>query len=185
MSDNKTSVSTITKMEGINAFDDKNKNVLAVMEWRKWLSYLSRSEKESIAFLESEIKYLSNQELAELEKYRQQARIAKLLKAYGTSECSEDEYKEVHDFMKNESLEQLILSKLTLDELNSAKEAINQLSKQSSEQLGRMLEEYQKPEVYARLPIIDSYVVHMLSQIYFVKDINNPKNGINAKAKEK
>lgn len=69
--------------------------------------------------------------LSELDEFREnlcQKRMLDLIKIYGTEQISKDEYMEVYDYIKNESIDRIMLSKLTKEELYYARENISKYS---------------------------------------------------------
>ena len=93
-------------------------NVSPDIEWIKWLSYEPEFEKKRIEYFDSKkVSELSYEELEEASSYSRNKIFARLFKIYGTSECSEEDYMKVYDYMCNESIEELMLRKLTSEEL--------------------------------------------------------------------
>ncbi len=149
-------------------------NVSPDVEWIKWLSYEPEFEKQRISYLESKKESeLSYDELEEVAKYRRNRTIANLFKTYGTPECSEDDYMKVYDYMRHESIEKLMLSKLTIEELHYAKKEITRLSKVDKKQLNTKVTEEKKIERYEQLPMVDSYILHVVSEINYIRNIND------------
>lgn len=156
-------------------------NVSPDMEWIKWLSYEPEFEKKRIEYFDSKKKSeLSYEELEEASRYSRNKIFARLFKIYGTSECSEEDYMKVYDYMCNESIEKLMLSKLTSEELRYAKQEITRLSEISKEQLRAMVNEAQKPEKYEQLSMVDSYVLHVISDISYARSKSNLSREIEA-----
>ena len=140
------------------------------VEWIKWLSYVPEFEKKRIEYFDSKkISELSLEELEEAKRYNRNKIFARLIKTYGTSECSKEDYMRVYDYMCNESIEELMLSKLTSEELRYAKNAISRLSKLPNEQLCVKVKEEQIPEKYEQLSMVDSYILHIISKINHVR----------------
>ena len=160
-------------------------NVSPDIEWIKWLSYEPEFEKKRIEYFdtkkESELSY---EELEEASKYSRNKIFAKLFKIYGTSECSEEDYMRVYDYMCNESIEELMLSKLTSEELKYAKKEIIRLSKVSKEQLSAKVKEEQKPENYAQLSMVDSYILHIISDINYARSMSDLNRKIDAQLEQ-
>ena len=77
----------------------------------------------------------------------------------------------VYDYMCSESIEKLMLSKLTSEELRYAKQEITKLSKVSKEQIRTKLNVEQKPEKYEQLSMVDSYILHVISKINFARSL--------------
>lgn len=160
-------------------------NVLHDIEWIKWLSYEPEFEKRRIEYLDSKkISELSYEELEEASRYSKNKFFAKLFKIYRTDECSEDDYMKVYDYMCKESIEELMLSKLTSEELRYAKQEITRLSEVSKEQLSAKVNEEQKPEKYEQLSMIDSYILHIISNINYAKSMSDLNKKIEAQLEQ-
>lgn len=147
-------------------------NVDPYIEWIKWLSYIPEYENKRIEYFDSKkISELTYEELEEASRYSRNKIFARLFKIYGTRECSEEDYMKVYDYMCSESIEKLMLSKLTSEELQYAKQEITKLSKVSKEQIRTKLNEEQKPEKYEQLSMVDSYILHVISKINFARSL--------------
>ena len=99
--------------------------------------------------------------------------MAKLFKIYGTSKCKEEEYMLVYDYMVNESIEKLMLSKLTKEELQYAKKEIIRLSKIPKEELNTKITKERTKENYPKLSMVDSYILHVISDINHNRNVSN------------
>ena len=86
--------------------------------------------------------------------------------------------------MCNESIEKLTLSKLTSEELQYAKQEIMRLIKISEEDLSAKIEEEQKPEKYNQLSMVDSYILHLISNINYARGNANLNREINAQLEQ-
>ncbi len=149
-------------------------NISPNIEWIKWLSYEPEFEKKRIEYLDSKkISELSYEELQEACRYSRDRTFAKLFKIYGTSECSEEIYMKVYDYMCNESIEELMLRKLTAEELQYAKQEITRLSEISKEQLSAKVADKQKLETYEQLSMAESYILHIISSINYDKSMSD------------
>lgn len=149
-----------------------NGGVSPDIEWLKWLSYEPEFEKQRIRYLNSKkSSELSYEELEEKIKYNKNRELAKLFKSYGTAQCLEDDYMKVYDCMFNESIEKLMLSKLTKEEIRYAKKEITRLSKMEKKQLSAKIDEETKK--YEQLPMVDSYILHVVSDINFCRGLND------------
>ncbi len=156
-------------------------NVPPIIEWIKWLSYEPEFEKKRIKYFGSKkASELSYEEREEASRYSRNKIFAKLFKIYGTSECSKEDYMKVYDYMCNESIKELMLSKLTTEELQYAKQEITRLSKVSKEQLSAKVKEEQKPENYTQLSMVDSYILHLISDIDYARSISDLDREIDA-----
>lgn len=160
-------------------------NISPDIEWIKWLSYEPEFEKKRIEYFDSKkISELSYEELEEASRYIRNKIFARLFKIYGTSECSEEDYMKVYDYMCNESIEKLMLSKLTSEELRYAKQEITRLSEVSKEQLSAKVNEEQKPERYEQLSMVDSYILHIISDIDYARSISSLNREIEAQLEQ-
>lgn len=160
-------------------------NVDPYIEWIKWLSYIPEFEKKRIEYFDTKkISELTYEELEEACRYSRNKIFAKLFKIYGTTECSEEDYMKVYDYMCSESIEKLMLSKLTTEELQYATQEITKLSKVSKEQISAKLSEEQKPEKYEQLSMADSYILHIISKINFARSLDELDSNIEARLKE-
>lgn len=160
-------------------------NVSPDIEWIKWLSYEPEFEKKRIEYFDTKkVSELSYEELEEASKYSRNKIFAKLFKIYGTNECSEEDYMRVYDYMCNESIEELMLSKLTSEELKYAKKETIRLSKVSKEQLSAKVKEEQKTENYAQLSMVDSYILHIISDINYARSMSDLNRKIDAQLEQ-
>ena len=160
-------------------------NISPDIEWIKWLSYEPEFEKKRIEYFDSKkISELSYEELEEASRYSRNKIFARLFKIYGTSECSEEDYMKVYDYMCNESIEKLMLSKLTSEELRYSKQEITRLSEVSKEQLSAKVNEEQKPERYEQLSMVDSYILHIISDIDYARSISSLNREIEAQLEQ-
>lgn len=160
-------------------------NISPDVEWIKWLSYESEFEKNRIEYLNSKkISELSYEELEEAISYRRNKIYGRLFKIYGTSECSEEDYMKVYDYMCNESIEKLMLKKLTSEELQYARQEITRLSKVPKEQLSAKVNEKQILEKYEQLSMVDSYILHIISDINYARSISDLNRKIEAQLEQ-
>ena len=160
-------------------------NISPDIEWIKWLSYESEFEKKRIEYLDSKrVSELSYEELEEAIGYRKNKIFAELFKIYGTSECSQEDYMKVYDYMCNESIEKLMLKKLTSEELKYAREEITRLSKVSKEQLSAKVKDEQIREKYEQLSMVDSYILHIISDINYVRSLSDLNKKIEAQLEQ-
>lgn len=160
-------------------------NVSPDIEWIKWLSYEPEFEKKRIEYFDSKkVSELSYEELEEASKYSRNKIFARLFRIYGTSECSEEDYMRVYDYICNESIEELMLSKLTSEELRYARQEITRLSKVPKEQLSAKVNEEQKPEKYEQLSMVDSYILHIISDIDYARSMSDLNRKIEAQLEQ-
>jgi hypothetical protein len=158
-------------------------NVNPITEWIKWLSYLPDFQMKKIeAIKNTKAANLSLSELDELRSFVYQNRMLDLIKIYGTDQISKDEYLEVYDYMSKESIDRIMLSKLTKEELEYAKEKIAKCRLLSREELNMKVKKEQ--ETYNSLSMVDSYILHIISRIDYRRSMAKLNNEINAKLSE-
>lgn len=156
------------------------RNVNPLIEWIKWLSYNPIHEQEKINYIYSKkVEDLSIDELKEIIKYKERNRMAQLFIKYNKGECSEEEYMEVYDYM-DKSITDLMMDKLSSEELSYAKEEILRLSDMPQNEVRPKIEEEQKEEVYMNLSMVDSYILHIISDINYRKSLPNLNRKIQA-----
>lgn len=160
-------------------------NVDPYIEWIKWLSYVPEFQKARIQELNSKkVEEMTLEELDELRAYKSQLRMLGLFKIYGTSEISKDKYMEVYDFMVNQSIDELMLSKLSSEELRYAKDQIQYFSQIPSEELRKKVNEEQKADNYEILSMVDSYILHIISRVNFARSMAKLNREIEAHLRE-
>ena len=160
-------------------------NANPYIEWIKWLSYIPKFQEVRLQEVSSKkVEELTGEEIDELNTYKRQNRILKLFKLYGTKEISKDEYMEVYNFMVNQSIDELMLSKLTIEELRYAKSQIQYFSEIASEELRKKVNEERKADNYENLSMVDSYILHVISKISFAKSIIELDRKIEAQVRE-
>ena len=154
-------------------------NVDPYIEWIKWLSYIPEFQKERIQYLNSKtVEELTLEEIDELRTYKYQKKMLELFKIYGTNKISKEEYMEVYNFMETESIDKLMISKLSKQELKYAKEQIQYFTKISSEELRKKVKIEQKEENYLNLSMVDSYILHLISIIDNARNTEKLNNDI-------
>lgn len=153
------------------------------IEWVKWLSYEPEFEKEMMDYLEAkDASEITLEEEAKRHLIIRNRLFAPLFKKYGSDNCSKEEYMQVYDFMCTESIEELMLSKLTSEELKYAKKRIVKLSKLPEEELSEKVHKGQKEEVYNNLSMVDSYILHIISKINFSRSDEKLTSKIDAES---
>lgn len=158
-----------------------NGNVSPVVEWIKWLSYESEFEKQRIKYLHSKrVSELSYEELEEASIYSRNKTYARLFKIYDTSECSYENSMRVYDFMCNESIEELMLSKLSTEELHYAKQEIAKLREIPREQLQAKIKEERKIDTYNQLSMVDAYILHIICGINYAREMSSANKELKA-----
>lgn len=160
-------------------------NIDPLTEWIKWLSYTPDFQKKRINELQNKkVIELSLSELDELRENLYQKRMLDLIKIYGTEQISKDEYMEVYDYIKNESIDRIMLSKLTKEELDYVKENISKYSSLSREELNLKINKEQEKSTYNSLSMVDSYILHIISRISFSRSIGKLNDEIASRIEE-
>lgn len=135
-------------------------------EWIKWLSYYSEDTKNRLnEIINKPNESLSFDEMREYEKFREQLKALVLLNRYLDDNLTNSQYKFLLDFICNESIEEYMKSKLSKEELESAKEKINKYSNVPKVILNDKVMNEKNEEVYDNLSMEDAYVLHMISKI--------------------
>ena len=88
----------------------------------------------------------------------------------------------VYEYMCNESIEELMISKLTPEELQYAKQEITRLSKIPSDQLSCIIKEEQ--EKYEQLSMVDSYILHIISGIDYARSLSSLDKELNSQLEQ-
>ena len=155
-------------------------NIPPIIEWIKWLSYEPEFEKNRIEHLNSKgINNLSYEEINELNYYMKRKRMAQLFKKYDNMKCSKEEYMEVYSYMSNESIINLMSSKLTRDEIQYVKEEITRLIELSNEELNKKIKIESQKNYYLNLSMVDAYILHIIDRIIYVRNMNEFNNRLN------
>lgn len=98
--------------------------------------------------------------------------------------CSEEDYMKVYDFMLKESIDELMKSKLTSEELQYARQEITRLCQATKEQLSAIVREGQTLETYEQVSMVDAYILHRLSQIDFSRNLVDLDKPLDTQVKE-
>lgn len=156
------------------------RSVNPLIEWIKWLSYNPVHEQDKINYIYSKrVEDLSIDELKEILKYKERNRMSQLFIKYNKGECSEEEYMEVYHYM-GKSITDLMMDKLNSEELTYAKKEILGLSAVPQNEVRRKIEAEQKEEIYMSLSMVDSYILHIISDINYRKSLPNLDRKIQA-----
>lgn len=139
--------------------------------WLRWLDYEPKFEKDLIQNLSyKDISALSLEELQILTKYQERKKISQLIRKYETDDINFDEYLEVNTYLESESIEELMLDKLSKEEKEYAKLEIERLKQLKYEELDK------KVDVmignFENLSIVDSYILHEISKVDFKRSIS-------------
>ena len=110
---------------------------IGIKEWIKWLSYNSSNEEKRMLIL--------------IEKYTNQ-------------DCTKEEFYEVYNYMNN-SIEDVILKKLTSNEIKEVDDKVLILKDLSDKELYEKIEIEKNDNIYNNLSMIDAYVLHKIIKI--------------------
>ena len=136
-------------------------------EWIKWLSYMPEIYTKKKGELESKSDYeLSVANLRQIKKYNERERLLPLFKNYYDDKCIIPYYRQILSYIKNNSIEDLMLEKLDKEQLQLANKKISDFDKYSREEIERKIKIYEQKENYDKLSMIDSFVFHILSRRY-------------------
>lgn len=149
-----------------------------LIEWIKWLSYVPSFTKERIDYIYSKnVRDLSVDELKELTFYQEERKMEELFLKYKNGKCSPDEYMEVYDYMGN-SIKNVMLRKLTREELNYANEEIKRLNTLSKTEILTKLKNESSEETYNNLSMVDTYILHVVSDDFLQKSLFKRDKGL-------
>jgi hypothetical protein len=145
------------------------------MEWVKWLDYVPTFEQEKINKLIKK-KNKTSEEYRKVGNYYYYKKMAELFKEYGTKNMDMEEYEEVLMFMKQNSIEEYMNKKLSKEEIELAKNQIDNYKKIPDEVLFKKVFEDKKEDNYMKLSMIDAYILHYIdkiAQVRFSVDFQN------------
>ena len=137
--------------------------------WWKWLTYEPEFEKTLIqTLMKKDVVNISLEEQEKLKKYQERMKIIQLIKKY-EKDFDFGEYKVINNFLKTESIEELMLDKLSEKEKVYARLEIEHLSYLPNEELEKKIKEEQKPECYENLPMVELYILYRITKITFAR----------------
>lgn len=133
------------------------------LEWIKWLSYESKREKQIKRKLNNKnVSELSLEDKEMLIKYQQYDRMKDLIIKYVNMECTKDEILQTYDFLATHSISNLMLDKLTNEELKTAKDKLKEFANKNTKELYKIIDDVFDNDRYKELSMIDAYVIHQL-----------------------
>lgn len=140
--------------------------------WLKWLDYEPEFEIELIETLSSKNpSTLSLKELQILSKYQERKRISLLIEKYET-DFDLGEYEVANTYLQTKSIEELMLDKLSKEEIEYAKLEIKRLSQLPYEELDKKVEEMISEHSSSNLSMVDSYILHKISEVDMRRSIS-------------
>lgn len=140
-----------------------------IKEWVKWLSYMPEFRKNRIEEINKKrVDDLSVEDLNEIIEYKKQDKMLELLKKVQNECATTSEYNEVSDFIDNESIEDLMHSKLTDKENEEAQNKVKKFYYFSDDEILKKVENCKEKDNYEDLSMIDSYVFHIMTEVYSI-----------------
>lgn len=153
-------------------------------DWIAWLNYEPEFEKQRKNYLMSrKFEELNEFEQIELSHYIKYQTYADLFNKYETNTCTQEEYIKVCNFMKIESLEDLIISKLTAEELNYVKSEINRIENLSLTDFESEYRKLRDLHFNEQLTMTERYVYYLSSRIAAYRNNIRVENEISAQLK--
>ena len=153
-------------------------------EWIAWLNYEPEFEKQRKKYLMSrKFEELNASEQIELSHYIKYQTYADLFNKYETNTCTQEEYIKVCNFMKIESLEDLIISKLTAEELNYVKSEINRIENLSLTDFESEYRKLRDLHFNEQLTMTERYVYYLSSRIAAYRNNIRVENEISVQLK--
>ena len=154
-------------------------------EWIAWLNYEPEFEKQRKNYLMSrKFEELNESEQIELSHYIKYQTYADLFNKSETNTCTQEEYIKVCNFMKIESLEDLIISKLTAEELNYVKSEINRIENLSLTDFESEYRKLRDSYFNEQLTMAKRYVYYLSSRIAAYRNNIRVENEISVQLKE-
>lgn len=154
-------------------------------EWIAWLNYEPEFEKQRKNYLMSrKFEELNESEQIELSHYIKYQTYTNLFNKYETNTCTQEENIKVYNFMKIESLEDLIISKLTAEELNYVKSEINRIENLSLTDFESEYRKLRDSYFNEQLTMTERYVYYLSLRIAAYRNNIRVENEISAQLKE-
>ena len=151
-------------------------------EWLKWLAYESKKEKNLLCLAESSYNELSLEEKSAVLEIQKNKEMLQLFRKYGTKACSKEEYLKVYDYMCDTKIEDVMLEKLSIEELTAAKEKIKELAGLNLKELNSSVPNDLKS--YKKMSMLDAYIFHVISKIGLLRNLKRLETEINIQIKE-
>lgn len=156
------------------------------IEWVKWLLYVPEFEKEKLKKIKNKkADELDIDELKMLLEEKENKNMARIIKKVDKNQASQKENLLVYDYMNNHKISDFMLSKLTKEELEYAKEKITEYTtKLSKDELREKINNDKKSEVYENLSMVDSYILNTLARIDYIRGIQELDERISIACKQ-
>lgn len=157
------------------------------IEFAKWLAYEPEFEKKRKEYLLSKTPdSLTIDELDELKKYKEYKIYSHIFQkyAYDVKKCSQKEYIAACDYMEKHKIETLMLKKLTEQEIiygnNKAKALFSSMTEKECREYLNNGNTRMNLENYLNMSMLDSYIFHLISNMFHAKSLNRLDNEIKA-----
>ena len=132
---------------------------ITIREWMKWLTYIPDFKEWQIKEINKKrIDELSCEELEIVLKSKKEDRMLDLLNKFNSNTIKEDEYIEIKNYMDNESIEDLMKSKLT------------------DKEIIKKVEHERQENIYSNLSMVDAYTFHLMLEIYYIIEMKKLDN---------
>ena len=150
---------------------------ITIREWMKWLTYIPDFKERQIKEINKKrIDELSCEELEIVLKSKKEDRMLDLLNKFNSNTIKEDEYIEIKNYMDNESIEDLMKSKLTDKELQDAMHNIKNYYYLSDKEIIKKVEHERQENIYSNLSMVDAYTFHLMLEIYYIIEMKKLDN---------
>ena len=127
-----------------------------------WLKFTSSLKSEELLFVgnikNKKISKLSFEDVQKFNRIKEQLEMSKLFVKYKKKECTKEEHDKVSNYMNN-SLRDFVKSRVSEEEIESANEFVDELSKKSLEEFIRI-----NQAKYSELDIYDAYVLFIAKE---------------------
>lgn len=145
-----------------------NKKIPLEVEYYKWLSYETETEKERIALIHSKnVSEITHEDIDFLKRQKQLTHIKETLENYLlTSKYNEEDWNTISICKENNHLlEQVMIDKLTKEELLKAKEKLLNYESKTLDKLFDIVKDFE--DNYESLSYVDAFAFHYLSEYYY------------------
>lgn len=141
-------------------------NINDVLEYYKWVSYVPLFVREKIEFLlNKDINDFTSEDFYFLKDVKLQEELSEKFKRYISDECLREDILSIYDYMRTNSLDKIINSKLNTQELNMSNKVIDDSINLSIDELGDIVNKGYQKNNYLSLSMTDAYVMRELNKI--------------------
>ena len=138
--------------------------------YSRWLSYTSNYDKKIVDELsEKPAGMLSTDELGYLFNYKKQLELAKSFKRVYEDNCSKEDVLITFEYAKNNSLIELMISKLSKEELEYASEKLSYLNNKNDGEVCKIIKE----ELEQSDDMVDQYIMLVLQTKINLKSLKD------------